>query len=132
MSELPSYLKYSHCCLIPFLCNELTKSIYPLKINEYLAAGKPVVSTHFSSDIASFSDVAYISDNHQEFVSNIDQAIADDNEQRVIQRVNFSSGNTWEARALDFIKLTSQYLGEEGKIRRKARRKTGFQPLSHR
>src|SRR5690606_26999899 len=49
--DLPAYLKYIDCAIIPFLCNELTKSIYPLKINEYLAAGRPVVSTSFSEDL---------------------------------------------------------------------------------
>lgn len=131
IDELPPYLKYSHCCIIPFLCNELTKSIYPLKINEYLAAGKPVVSTHFSADIASFREVACISEDHQAFVRNIDRAIADDNEEKVKQRVNFSSGNTWESRALDFMELTRKYMDEDGKVRRKGKRKTGFQPLSY-
>jgi glycosyltransferase involved in cell wall biosynthesis len=47
LSELPSYLRFMDCGIIPFLCNKLTESIYPLKLNEYLAAAKPVVTTNF-------------------------------------------------------------------------------------
>ena len=43
ITELPNYLQYFDCVLIPFRKNTLTRSIYPLKINEYLAAGKPVI-----------------------------------------------------------------------------------------
>ncbi|MEM8906893.1 MAG: glycosyltransferase, partial [Bacteroidota bacterium] len=54
IEALPPYLRYFDCTIIPFHCNTLTKSIYPLKINEYLAAGKAVVATNFSPDIESF------------------------------------------------------------------------------
>ena len=130
LEELPPYVKYSHCCIIPFVCNELTKSIYPLKINEYLAAGKPVVSTCFSQDIASFNQVAYISSDHEEFISNIDVAIAGDSAERAVERVNFSSGNTWESRAIEFIELVSKYMGEGQKVAGKVKRKAGARPIS--
>src|SRR4030095_14581691 len=77
IAELPAYLKYSHCCIIPFLCNQLTRSIYPLKINEYLSAGKPVVTTNFSEDIATFARVAYVIKTHQEFLTAIGRALAE-------------------------------------------------------
>lgn len=122
LDELPPYLKYSHCCLIPFLCNDLTRSIYPLKINEYLGAGKPVVATCFSQDIASFDSVAYISKDHEEFVANIDRAIDEDSEQKIIGRLNFSSGNTWEARAIAFVELVNEHLAKAVKARPKRKR----------
>ena len=131
MDELPPYLKYSHCCIIPFLCNDLTRSIYPLKINEYLAAGKPVVSTNFSQDIVSFHEVAYLSNNHQEFVANIDTAINEDNREMATERVKFSSVNTWEARAGDFVDMMVNHLGQTGKVGIKVKqREAGIQPLS--
>lgn len=119
LDELPAYLKYSHCCIIPFLCNQLTKSIYPLKINEYLSAGKPVVSTNFSPDILSFQHVAAISNTHDEFVANIDTVIQCDNPARREERVLFSAGNNWEARARHFIEITVKYLGEHDVPRRR-------------
>ncbi len=129
LDELPAYLKYCHCCIIPFLCNELTKSIYPLKINEYLAAGKPVVSTSFSRDIASFKEVAYISNTAEDFITNIDRAIDEDSPEKVAQRLTFCAGNTWESRAEDFLELINRHVGVR-KTRRRVKPAAGIQPIS--
>src|SRR5204862_8086484 len=80
ITELANYLQYFDCVLIPFRKNTLTKSIYPLKINEYLAAGKAVIATHFSEDIYSFRDVAYVVDTDEEFIQTIDRAIVENSE----------------------------------------------------
>jgi glycosyltransferase involved in cell wall biosynthesis len=44
-SELPQYLQSSTVCIIPFLIHEITIATNPIKMYEYLASGKPVVST---------------------------------------------------------------------------------------
>lgn len=112
IDELPAYLRYSDCSIIPFLCNQLTKSIYPLKINEYLSAGKPVVTTNFSEDIAAFRNVAHVAENHDEFLTLIDKAIYEDSELQRAQRISVSSANNWEARAHHFIELTGEFLNQ--------------------
>jgi hypothetical protein len=43
--QLPHYLKYFELCHIPFLLNELVQSVNPIKLYEYLAAGKRVIAT---------------------------------------------------------------------------------------
>lgn len=115
IDQLPAYLQHSDVAIIPFLCNELTKSIYPLKINEYLATGKPVVSTPFSADILDFQSVAYISGArvHDQFISDIDLAIKQDSPEMIEKRLAFVAGNNWEARALSILELTNQYSHEE-------------------
>jgi glycosyltransferase involved in cell wall biosynthesis len=100
--ELPRYLRYSDCTIIPFEKNELTKSIYPLKINEYLAAGKPVVTTDFSEDILAFKDVVYLSSSNDEFSDLINKAILEDNDVRSSERILFASNNTWRKRVETF------------------------------
>lgn len=102
ITELPNYLQYFDCVIIPFKKNTLTKSIYPLKINEYLAAGKPVIATHFSDDIYTFRDVAYVVDSHEEFLKTIDQSIAENSEERRQARMKVASTNTWTARVAQF------------------------------
>src|SRR5207253_9623223 len=42
---LPGYLRAMDCALIPFLLNDITMATSPLKLYEYLAAGKPVITT---------------------------------------------------------------------------------------
>jgi len=108
IKDLPAYLQYMDCLIIPFKCSILTKSIYPLKINEYLAAGKPVIATHFSEDIYSFKDVAYIAENHDEFINYIDIAIAENTEEKKQERIKATLQNTWTARVDAFWKILSE------------------------
>lgn len=108
ITELANYLKYFDCVLIPFVKNTLTRSIYPLKINEYLAAGKPVIATHFSEDIYSFHDVAYVKDTHEEFINAINTAIAEDNHERQLSRIKVAEQNTWTARVERFWEIVKE------------------------
>ena len=43
--QLPGYLRLFDVAMIPFVVNDITKATSPLKLYEYLAAGKPIVST---------------------------------------------------------------------------------------
>ncbi len=108
ITELPNYLQYMDCVIIPYKLNTLTKSIYPLKINEYLGAGKPVVATHFSDDIYSFHDVAYIAENYDGFCQLIDKAIAENSDDKKAARIKRAEQNTWVARVEQFW----EYVGE--------------------
>ena len=104
LQELPPLMQYMDVVLIPFLNNTLTKSIYPLKINEYLAAGRPVVATSFSDDIRGFAHCAYIADDHAEFTRLIQQAIDENSPEKIAQRTQTAAENTWEARIVQLKK----------------------------
>ncbi len=105
ITRLPQYIQYFDCAIIPFKKNTLTRSIYPLKINEYLAAGRPVVTTDFSEDIKSFGRVVYIAENDGSFVQLIDQAIAENSDERIKARQSVAGQNTWEARVEQFWQI---------------------------
>lgn len=98
LGDLPPLLQHMDCVLIPFRCNTLTRSIYPLKINEYLAAGKPVVSTAFSDDIRGFADYIYLAENAEHFVQRIGEALLENDPALVQRRAQVAASNTWEAR----------------------------------
>lgn len=102
INELPQYLQYMDVCLIPFKINKQTKSVYPLKINEYLAAGKSVVSTSFSDDIRSFESQIRLAKNHEAFIEYIDEAILDNSEETIKARIALAETNTWTARVQQF------------------------------
>lgn len=112
LSELPAYLHYAHCTIIPFKCNTLTKSIYPLKVNEYLAAGKPVISTPFSDDILMFKGTIEIADNYEAFSQAIGASIKNDSPEKVHARQCAADQNTWEARAESFWSVIDTYLSK--------------------
>lgn len=105
ITELPDYLKYFDCAIIPYRKTTLTKSIYPLKINEYLAAGKPVIAVNFSEDMYSFHEVAYVEDTHEAFVAAIDRAIQEDGPEKVKARMAVAAQNTWTARVARFWEI---------------------------
>ena len=109
ITELPSYLHFCDCVIIPFLCNKLTKSIYPLKINEYLAAGRSVVSSDFSEDIRTFGEQIQIAQTDTEFVRLIDKAIHENTESDIAARQAVAATNTWTARVQQFWEIVSNF-----------------------
>jgi glycosyltransferase involved in cell wall biosynthesis len=114
LEELPAYIKYADCCIIPFALTPLTQSIYPLKINEYLSAGKPVVTTRFSGDIVTFASVAVVADSHDEFLENVALSMAHDSEQKAAARVAFASSNNWNARAIELMQIINENIHIDG------------------
>lgn len=110
ISELPRYLHFAKCTIIPFKCNTLTKSIYPLKVNEYLAAGKPVVSTAFSEDIMTFNGTIDIAADREAFARAIATSIQSDSTEKAKARQDAADKNTWEARASSFWSVIGNYL----------------------
>lgn len=73
-NDLPNRMKNIDIAIIPHLVNEFTNSMNPLKLYEYLAAGKQVVTTTIAGS-ENLSKYIYISDNHNEFINNIDKAL---------------------------------------------------------
>lgn len=110
ISELPAYLQHFDVTVIPFLKNRLTASVYPLKINEYLAAGKPAVCTNFSEDIQSFRRDVYLAESHDEFLQLIDRAIAEDSAEKRASRIETAYSNTWTDRVREFWEIVETAL----------------------
>ena len=113
INELPYFLQHFDCAIIPFHCNRLTRSVYPLKINEYLAAGRPVITTNFSEDIRSFRNVTYLADNDNMFLGLINRAIDENSEEKITQRIAVSEENTWKVRVQQFWSIVEKHLKKE-------------------
>ncbi len=109
LEELPAYLQYVDCALIPFKYMDLTKGIYPLKMNEYLAAGIPVVCTNFSVDVHRFKDVVYIADDEEQFLAKVNQAFAEDSPSKRQARLDSTVGNSWTDRAEQFWQIIADF-----------------------
>jgi glycosyltransferase involved in cell wall biosynthesis len=100
--ELPTLLKGIDVCIIPYTDDEHSQFRSPLKLYEYLSAGKPIVSSNHP-EVEEFSDYVYISYTPEEFVKNIDKAIAEDNSDRQLERINLSNTNSWDKRVDDML-----------------------------
>lgn len=114
LEELPFYLAHFDVLILPFLINEVTKSIYPLKINEYLASGKPVVATPFSEDIRTFGKWISLEDDHQRFSAAIQKELEGDSLEKRKARNQIASKNTWEDRAAIFWRLLQAAMEMKG------------------
>lgn len=108
LEQLPEYLAYMDVTIMPFKVNNLTKSIYPLKLNEYLAAGKPVVTTRFSPDLIPFQDCIYVSNTHDEFLENIRIALKDESPELINRRIALAAANSWSNRVDQFWEIVEQ------------------------
>lgn len=90
-----------HCDmgLIPFVKNEFTKYIYPLKINEYLSLGLAVLTTDFA-DLSFFEDwVRPISNLEEAQVELARLQTEESNMESANERIAFAQTQSWEARA---------------------------------
>jgi glycosyltransferase involved in cell wall biosynthesis len=95
---LPGYMHFFDVAMIPFSVNDLTHAVSPLKLFEYMAAGKPVVITPMEESMR-YPGVLVAQDS-QEFSARIDEALelrADQDYLQTIQKV--ANENTWQVRA---------------------------------
>jgi glycosyltransferase involved in cell wall biosynthesis len=74
-SELPKYMKKWNVAIIPHKVDSFTASMNPLKLYEYLAAGKQVVSTGVAGVSKSISPYVYVAANADEFVALLETAL---------------------------------------------------------
>lgn len=108
LPELPAYLQHAHCAIIPFKCNSLTAGIYPLKINEYLGAGRGVVATPFSEDIKDFAEVISLAETAAAFAEAIQQLLDTDHKALRELRLRRAMENSWQARVSSIWELVEQ------------------------
>ena len=107
---LPNYASKFTVCTIPFLINDITQATSPLKLFEYMALGKPIVTTNMN-ECKKYNSVM-IANNKQEFVELIDKSISiyQDNNSDYFKLLNKEAlENTWEAKALSIINLLKKY-----------------------
>jgi glycosyltransferase involved in cell wall biosynthesis len=108
-SEVPELLKEFDVGIIPYLCTEMNRSIYPLKINEYLAVGLPVVMTNFA-ELKEFEGYIGVAESKADFLKKIVFALENDSVLQIEKRRDFASQNSWTARAECFSKAIVEIL----------------------
>lgn len=108
---LPHFVQHFDLGIVPFLNNELTAGIYPLKVNEYLAMGKPVVATTFG-DMSDFRNQIQLADNPTAFRQAIHLALSKDYPAYQQQRIAFARRNSWRERARQLHELIVKLAAE--------------------
>jgi UDP-galactopyranose mutase len=96
--ELPAYLAGWDVALLLFARNDSTRYISPTKTPEYLAAGKPVVSTSIRDVVRPYGQqgMVHIADTVAEFVAAIEAAMNEDEGERLSRVDAHLSQNSWD------------------------------------
>lgn len=96
VEALPAYIAGYDVCINPQVVNDITDGNYPLKIDEYLAMGKPTVatSTHTMRDI--FSEYTFLPTGETEYLHALDAALSEtgDKDKREA-RIRFAHTHSW-------------------------------------
>jgi len=109
--KIPSYINNFDVCIIPFLMNERAKSAFPLKLYEYFALGKPVVTTSNPSIVNSTTvdqNLLYYADSPDEFSAQVKKALDENSDELRQKRIQLAKNNTWSARAKQFIDIINE------------------------
>lgn len=107
---LPSIVAAFDVGLIPYLENAYTRSCFPLKLFEYLAAGKPVVASGLPELEGMEPDVILVSGS-SDFSAATNIAAGLNSPEDVARRQALAAANTWESRTSRLLELTAAELG---------------------
>jgi glycosyltransferase involved in cell wall biosynthesis len=97
ISLMPSYIKAFDVGIIPYQEDEHSKNISPLKLYDYLAAGKPIVTTDFPA-VHEFNKLVRVASTKDKFVSCIEEALVNDTRALSLKRRSCALQNSWEIR----------------------------------
>jgi glycosyltransferase involved in cell wall biosynthesis len=105
--NLPAYLTRFDAATIPFMVNDVTHAVSPIKLFEYMAAGKPVVTPPLR-ECARYRAVQ-IGEGVDGYVTELERAVAratDSDHVALLQRT--ARANTWEARVRTLIEAVER------------------------
>jgi len=95
--ELPQYLRRFDIAMMPFALNDATKFISPTKTLEYMAAGKPIISTKIKDVARDYSDCVHLIDSAAGFAVAILRILEQEDQSQTRERYREILRNTsWD------------------------------------
>lgn len=96
---LPSYVKAFDVCINPYILNKTAENCSPLKLYEYLATGRPVVSVDMP-EVRKFDGLVEIGINYGDFVEKINTVLEQlpENSARISSRTETTKEHSWDCR----------------------------------
>lgn len=117
--QLPAYLSGWDIALIPFMLNDSTKFISPTKTPEYLAAGKPVVSTAIRDVVNPYANqkLVHIGSTAEDFINAIELELSTQNKKQWLVKVDtFLSSNSWDNTCESMLTCIQSSIKDKQKI----------------
>jgi glycosyltransferase involved in cell wall biosynthesis len=108
---LPNWAAAFDVAIYAHQVNRQTKHSNPLKLREYLATGKPVVSV-VTPETAAFGEVVYLADNREAYLAAIERALGEETPELRQKRMASVRGVSWDARFEETIAAVDGMLGQ--------------------
>jgi len=125
--ELPAYIAGWDVAILPFARNDSTRFISPTKTPEYLAAGRPVVSTSIRDVVRPYGDekLVRIADTPETFAEAIDEALREDRNERIARVDAMLAQTSWDQTYAFMNRLINEAVGSRLAARTAARAHAG-------
>ena len=115
--DLPAFGKAFDAAIIPYRLTQQVLHANPIKLREYLAMGKPVVSVS-TPEIDKYADVVEIADTREEFLAKLDAVLSRPSTSAEIERrVGRVAMESWDARLATVLEIVRQDLAGKGSPR---------------
>ena len=111
-TEVPALVKGMDVCLLPYAKTEFARYRSPLKLYEYLAGGKPVVSTDHP-EAREFSKWVEVAFTPQEFAAFVTKAKEKDSPERQLRRAELAQQHSWDRRVDEMEQIITAWLEEK-------------------
>ena len=103
--QLPQYMAHFDACLNLFAPSDLSKDVSPLKFYEYLATGKPIVSTSQPDQILQYAPMIHIADDADGFIRACEAALKDKSDEARNIRMSAGKDSSWDARVAQMCQI---------------------------
>ena len=113
-SEMAAYPQHFDVCIMPYDVNDYTRYIYPLKLHEYLAGGRPVVGAPIAS-LTPYRDAIVIAENSEQWSKAIAECLAPaaNTPECRLARQRLARQHDWEALVRRIAESLASRLGPE-------------------
>ena len=106
---VPHYVKVFDVCIVPYKLNEQTQNLSPLKLYDFMAMGKGIVTTDFPI-AREFKDVLHIAESKETFVNCIVKTLSEKDKGLFAKRRQIAAQNTWEDRITTLSNIIESHL----------------------
>jgi dTDP-4-amino-4,6-dideoxygalactose transaminase/glycosyltransferase involved in cell wall biosynthesis len=97
--QIPQYGKHFDVAIIPWRQSDWASAANPIKLKEYLALGKPIISTPVFGEIEEYRDLIYVARTPEEFVMSIKEAMRHDSPEMAAKRRDKVKESSWDSKA---------------------------------
>ena len=110
--QLPNYCRAFDINMMPFAMNSATQFINPTKGLEYMATGKPVISTPVRDVVRQWSNVVRLAKTAEEFIAAAQEALrAGPSDERITRGIELAQRSSWESTVESMQGLIRQAIG---------------------